>query len=323
MKKTIPIAIEKYVPMKYKFIEWKIHNVCTYDCSFCGDNHKDGSQRWFSLEKYKEYADKIIESCNGMPFWIQFTGGEPTLYPDLLELMQYFKQKGGWISIITNGTRSLRWWEEAKKMQVIDFLQITYHSEQTSNYKHISDIITLFHDEPVDVVCLITHVENTVELAFEAFSYIQKNTGAKITVKAMFISEYNIYEKYTNNQLNKLKLLNNISGRLHSTKKKLNIPAEMAYSQKLRIIYDDGAVTTSNPQTLMKNQQTNFLGWSCDVGINTMRIEYDTIFRGVCSAGGEQAKISQDKINFADTPLICDKNLCFCGTDIIANKKMV
>ena len=69
--KIFPIKVEKATQPDYKFIEWKIHNVCNHDCSFCGSRHKDGSQRWFSLEKYKEYTDKLVESCGDSPFWIQ------------------------------------------------------------------------------------------------------------------------------------------------------------------------------------------------------------------------------------------------------------
>lgn len=322
MKKSIPIVIEKAIPLAYKFIEWKIHNVCTYDCSFCGDQHKDGSQRWFSLEKYKEYTDKIIEACDGKPFWIQLTGGEPTLYPDLIELLIYMKSKGALVSIISNGSRSLRWWEELKNAQVISLLQLTYHSEQTRDYKHIVDIINLFHDQPVDTQCMITHVAETIDLAFEAFEYIQKNTGALIIVKAMFIRHYDIYKIYTKDQLEKLKSLNGMHGVLKQTKRKSEIPLHLSYNHRLKIKYDDGSIEVSNPQKIMKNHENNFFGWSCDVGINTMRIDHDVIYRGVCEAGSSQ-NIEKDKIYFANDALICDKKECFCGTDIIANKRMV
>jgi hypothetical protein len=48
----IPIKLEKLVTPKFKFIEWKLHNVCNYDCSFCGEEHKNGSDRWRDLYTY-------------------------------------------------------------------------------------------------------------------------------------------------------------------------------------------------------------------------------------------------------------------------------
>ena len=35
--KIFPIKVEKAIPTDQKFIEWKIHNVCNHDCSFCGN----------------------------------------------------------------------------------------------------------------------------------------------------------------------------------------------------------------------------------------------------------------------------------------------
>jgi len=163
MMKIFPIKVEKATQVDYKFIEWKIHNVCNHNCSFCGSQHKDGSQRWFSLEKYKEYTDKLVEACGDSPFWIQITGGEPTLYPDLIPLLAYMKSKGAMISMISNGSRTIRWWKELQEENIIDYLFLTYHSEQTDNYQHIEEVINLFHNQPTEVICLLTHVYDTLD----------------------------------------------------------------------------------------------------------------------------------------------------------------
>ena len=110
-----PIKLEKLITPRFKYIEWKLHNVCNYDCSFCGEEHKDGSNRWKDLDTYKMYVDKLVAAAGDMPLWIQFTGGEPTLYPKLIELFQYMKSKGVYTGMVTNGTRTLRWWEEFKE----------------------------------------------------------------------------------------------------------------------------------------------------------------------------------------------------------------
>ena len=151
--KIVPIKLEKLITPKFKSIEWKLHNVCNYDCSFCGSEHKDGSERWKDLETYKMYVDKLVKAAGDMPLWIQFTGGEPTLYPKITELLQYIKSKGAYTAMISNGTRTLRWWEEFKDADVIDNLYITFHTEQKADTVHIGKVLNLFHDKPVKVVC--------------------------------------------------------------------------------------------------------------------------------------------------------------------------
>lgn len=319
MQKVIPIKVQKTIPMMHKFIEWKIHNVCNHDCSFCDSRHKDGSQRWFSLEQYKDYTDKLVEACEGKPFWIQITGGEPTLYPQLIELITYMKQKGAFISLISNGTRTLRWWKELKAAKVLDYLFITYHSEMTTDYKHVADILNLFIDEPTETIGLITHVKNTVDLAFEAQDYLIKNTGAIITLKAMVVGEYNIYDYYTDSQLQYLKENNWIMGEKNDFKVKSNIPIYHKINHTLKVTYSDNTKVNIDPQLLMKNQENTFEGWMCKIGDHNMRIDHDVIYRGVCEVG-DSTSLKDDKLYFRNDFVKCTSIECFCGTDMIAEK---
>jgi len=311
----IPIKVEKAVKSESKFVEWKIHNVCNHNCSFCGLENKDGSQRWYSLEAYKEYTDKIIDSCDGQPFWIQITGGEPTLFPELIELIKYIKQKGGYTSLISNGTRTLRWWNELKESQSLDQLYITYHSEQTDDYQHVVDVLNIFHSEPTETLCLITHVINTVDLAFEASDYIKNHTGSIVVVKAMMLAS-DIYSEYSDEQLNKLKQLNGITSDLRKTKVKYNVPeSHSSTNNNILITYSDNSTEIKNPQTLLKQRENNFFGWQCDAGRNFIRVDGNVPYRGVCGINGPQTELK-----FTDDFVTCDKTKCFCVTDLISTK---
>jgi len=315
--KIFPIKVEKAVKADYKFIEWKIHNVCNHDCSFCGTQHKDGSQRWFSLDKYKEYTDKLVETCGDSPFWIQLTGGEPTLYPELLELMKYMKSKGAMLSLISNGSRTLRWWTELKESKVLDNLFITYHSEQTENYRHISEVINLFQDEPIEVICLMTHVLNSIDKVFEAYDFIKDNTGAIITIKAMMFGNNDIYSQYSKEQFAKLNNSNWVPGNKRPTKL---LPSEQyKINHKLKITYNNSLSVPLDPQQLMKQQKNNFLGWDCNIGLDNMRIDYDVIYRGVCEVGSKRS-LNDSKIEFTTDYISCTSKDCFCGTDMISTK---
>ena len=314
--KIFPIKVEKAIKQKYNFIEWKIHNVCNHNCSFCGVKHKDGSQRWFSLEKYKEYTDKLIELNKGKPLWIQITGGEPTLYPELLELIKYMKSKGAMISLISNGSRTLRWWKELQESKTIDNLFITYHSEQTDNYQHIAEVINLFQNDPVEVICLMTHVLNSIDKVFEAYDYIIENTGALVTIKAMMLTD-DIYIQYSKKQLVKLKQSNWIPGKKRTTKLLPN--SEYKINHTLKITYSNNLTIQLDPQQLMKQQKNNFFGWDCNIGLDNMRIDHDVIYRGVCEVGGKRS-LNDTTIGFTDDFITCTNKDCFCGTDMIATK---
>jgi organic radical activating enzyme len=317
--KIFPIKVEKATPKHYKFIEWKIHNVCNYDCSFCGNQHKDGSVRWLTLEKYKTYVDKLINLCNGEPVWIQLTGGEPTLFPQFIELVKYIKSKGAYVSLISNGARTLRWWKELKDEHVLDMMFITYHVEQTDDHQHIVDVLNLFHDEPIDVFCLITHVAELIAKGFAAQEYIQEHTGSSIFFKAMSIGAYDIYSKYTEEEFIKLKEKSHVFGKLRKSKVKSKIPDIHRLDSILRITNNDGSSYTVNPQNLMKDQENNFLGWSCDIGNDTMRIDSETVFRGVCEVGGARS-LQDDDLSFTTDMIECTSKTCFCVSDLVSTK---
>lgn len=315
----IPIRVEKSEPQEYKVIEWLIHNVCNNDCSFCGSEFKDGSQRWLSLEEYKKILDRLVEAAGSDPLWIQITGGEPTLFPELLELLEYIKSKNAYTSLISNGSRTLRWWEELKQKKVLDHLYVSYHSEQTPDYKHVTDVINLFHDEPTDVICLVTHVETSIDLAFEAVEYIKENTGSIVIFKAIMMQPYNIFEKYSPKQLATLKSVNTLVSDLRKTKKPSNVPKEHQIRHNLTVTYDNGIQLKMDPQKILKARQNIYTDWLCDFGRQFMRIEGLNSYRGVCKVSGS-TNIFSDKFKFTDDFIPCTSNQCVCATDLIATK---
>ena len=321
MNKVFPIRVEKAVPQRYKVIEWKIHNTCNYDCSFCASYNKDGSDKWLTLDQYKTGIDKIAKACEGTPFYIIYTGGEPTLYPGFIEMLKYSKSKGAFNILISNGSRTLRWWKELVQENCLDRLTITYHSEQTDNYKHIADVMNLFHDLPTETCCEITHTRHTIDQAFEGFHYLIENTGGVIDIKGMNINNYNIYDIYTAEQLEFIKNNTYQSGIKSSTKKITNIPLYLRMSSALAVTYNTGYKERINShQLLLKNQKNSFTGWNCDVGKDFVRIIHDKIYRSICEVTGVVGSLNDDNISFSTDTVICDRHRCVCFTDITATK---
>lgn len=316
--KIFPIKVERVPQLQHKLIEWKIHNVCNYNCSFCDINHKNGSVRWLNIEKYKAHTDKLATLCKDSPYWIQITGGEPTLYPNLIELLTYIKSKNAYLSMLSNGSRTMRYWDELKNAKLMDYLFLTYHSEQSSDYKHIADIANLFHNEQTEILIMITHTIDTIDKALEAQQYFKENTGSIISLKAMVIGDYEIYDLYSPEQLSKLKKLSWAYGDKRSTKVKTSFPDEYRINHAIKVTYNNGLSYVTETQKLMKNRNNNFYNWECEIGKISLRIDSEIIHRGVCGVGETQNL--NDDVSFFEDPIICDKPECVCGSDIIAKK---
>jgi len=73
---------------------------CNADCEFCYYRFKK-NKKWKDLERLKKEAERFRYFYrNG---FVYFTGGEPTIYPDILKLIKYCNEIGLKPTIITNG----------------------------------------------------------------------------------------------------------------------------------------------------------------------------------------------------------------------------
>ena len=65
------------------------------------------------------------------------SGGEPTLNPELVDLLKYIKKAGGKIELMSNGSADLKWWAKLAVERLIDNLALGVHVEQGINLDQI------------------------------------------------------------------------------------------------------------------------------------------------------------------------------------------
>lgn len=83
---------------KYK-INLHILEACNFKCRQCFS--KFGTKKLLSVKDW----EKIVDNCiAGADVAVNIAGGEPMLYPGLVELVQYIRDKGVKVSLITNGS---------------------------------------------------------------------------------------------------------------------------------------------------------------------------------------------------------------------------
>lgn len=84
---------------KYK-INLHILEACNFKCRQCFS--KFGTKKLLSVKDWEKIVDNCIAGADVAEFNI--AGGEPMLYPGLVELVQYIRDKGVKVSLITNGS---------------------------------------------------------------------------------------------------------------------------------------------------------------------------------------------------------------------------
>lgn len=324
--KTPIIRLEPVYSRPY-YVEWKLHNVCNYDCSFCPSDIKDGSRRGLSLETNMRFIDKISADCGDKKVWLAFNGGEPTLYPKFIELLAYAKTKPNvYTTIYSNAGRTLRYWTELRDARVLDQLYVTYHSEQTEDYAHVADVLNLFHDEPITTIALVTHVPKYIDKAIEGYEYLLENTGALIHMNYMSIDNVpGDLNSYTAEQVEKYKKYTYLLGAKHDTKVKTTVPVidRIGRDQMLET-YSDNTKKIVSLVNLKKEGKNRFNGWTCDIGMKNMQLDVTKTSKGMCHIlQGKPIDINnlEETLKFEDTPTICEFEFCHCTMDLYCAKR--
>jgi len=82
----------------------EITNSCNLQCPTCYAKSGEGS--FLSIEKIEEMVDFIINVEGGQAEIIQLSGGEPTMHPDIIDIIKMIKRKNvNYVMINTNGIR--------------------------------------------------------------------------------------------------------------------------------------------------------------------------------------------------------------------------
>ena len=96
-------------------VNWCLGNTCNYACSYCPTSLHDGSRKWHSLENVKAFVGRIKAIHPTKKIYFEFTGGEVTLNKDFIAICQFCHENDVKVGFISNGSRTIRWWEENKQ----------------------------------------------------------------------------------------------------------------------------------------------------------------------------------------------------------------
>lgn len=134
------ITTEQVAPM---MITWDLGRRCNYDCTYCPPNRHDSHSPHAPFEELKQTARYILEYCKIlMPLRkssmvnINFTGGEPTVNPDFINLTRWMRETFEEsyndffdleINLTTNGATSKKICDQF--IEHCNFATISYHCE--------------------------------------------------------------------------------------------------------------------------------------------------------------------------------------------------
>jgi organic radical activating enzyme len=313
------IAIE--APEPYVAITWQVNNFCNFKCSYCNPGNWGGSNRnEGNLDKYLENLGIIVNryrSAGYKNFKFFFSGGEPTAWENFIPICEWIHETlpKSTLAVNTNLSRPTAWWE--KNYHLFDDVVASFHVEWADKKRYEANSILLcdkvnylstkmlMHEERFwEVVEFAEHLKTVMPNYFiewtplyDELSHVTGPWQYKDPAKTEFFKTHNIEMNFTLPKPNK---------RTENT---------VSYNR-----YDDNSTQVCNANDLIVNGQNFYRGWSCNVGdcvfINTI----GEVSLASCGLGGYVGHILDDISRVGPKQIICRKDMCMCGTDIIIPK---
>ncbi|CUJ93240.1 molybdenum cofactor biosynthesis protein A [Ruegeria denitrificans] len=296
---------------KMVVVDWTLGNSCSYACSYCPKNLHDGSLKWQKpndvLHLYRQLRRHYVDEMDRI-VWLQLTGGEPTMHPQIVDLLHQASAKGFKISLISNASRTVRFWEKINKC--LNSVILTYHAE-FADLDHFIRVAGMMVDHitvHINVTMHPDHFDQTLEDARKLRAALP---AASISLKPLRRDFGAQLYDYTKEQMQVL------TNGLPSDR----APIGEQPRSLMRATTRSGRTETLRPNEFLLRDLNRWRGYKCNVGLESLRIRGNgEVYRGVCCVGGRLGYLGEDLVLPRD-PIRCTKDACSCLADILIRKE--
>lgn len=280
-------------------IEWNLGKRCNLDCTYCPAEIHDNFSPHTRLDKLMHTVDKLAQLKNAR---ISFTGGEPTVHPAFEKLLDYARSKIQWLSVTTNGTRTVEFYERIP----VNYIVFSLHFEDPHWERRLRTIIdfasgaeTLSHPKDFHIA-LMAHHDYIKELK-EAASRL---TGFNIpfTIRRIrWTEKHDWFDDLKYNQ------------------KDLDWILRCNATAKPNTLVDEFELVHAND--LIKEHKNKFKDWKCNAGLESLMINWDgEVHRATCRVGGSLGNIYDSSFEMPEESIICTREWCTCAADVNITK---
>ena len=333
-----PIAIVNSDYTDYLSIQYEFTNVCNYKCNYCWPESHSGTTRWPDYDiicKNFNHLITVYKNYYGKKnIRLHLIGGEPTLWPKLGDFAKFIYEKHGCrITMSTNGSRTLRWWNEYA--EYFNDIQLSVHHE-FCDIEHVKTVLDAIYTKGTIMTAASVLMDpkawdKCVGIVEELNSHpIPWMVKTMTIVESWGVESSAICKDYTLEHIeylrNKIKRLSP-NDYIAKMKELGNIEQDKTAA---KIILDDGTEQPYNTFNLYENRLNAFRGWECNIGVDRVGIRTDGRIQGSCGElnvyGGEPFYIhDQDFIEkFTPDlikPTICSRTFCGCSAEIRLPKR--
>jgi len=298
-------------------IDWHLGNHCQFSCTYCPQYLHANDTTHPALEHMKELtiaAEENLEfKYERKQIHFTFSGGEPTLNPKFGPFVEWLSERGHIINIITNGGRTLRWWEEwGKSFNLVIF---SFHTEFT-DIDHFIKVVKYQTELAVGrtEVHLITWADKfdrVVEVRERLLDIPQCRVVTKKITEDWFSPGVSM-TPYTLEQKQWIED-NLITGRPNKFVNS-NFRSVGEYKSQQKII-------PVHPIMLRNYKLNQFKGWKCKQGVKNISVDvYGRIWGAHCRQLQIGSLENIAEMNWPSDVSICASDFCHCSSDTMIDK---
>lgn len=310
-----PVAIrhEQSQHNEFLVVNWCLGNTCNYACSYCPEILHDASVPWVSYEDVTKFCDRILKHYRAdgkRNVYFEFTGGEVSHHKNFIDILKFLKERDVWTGMISNGSKHMGWWEQAKPY--LDHACISFHPE-SAKQDHFKKVIQFLNDSVtlhVNVMMLPEKFDECMDLA----RWVETETeNITVAIQPLLKNFSDVMYPYTPDQKDRLE---NQTFNIKFTR-----PVK-TYRGRMVKVFEDGTTETLSGPELIAKRENRWTGWECRAGLDELIVDFHgDIFRAWCMEGGRIGNVKMEKIDFPQNPILCKRDYCHCVLDVMNERK--
>ena len=293
------MRIEATRPQGWLWVDWWLHNHCAWKCSYCPELLRTGSIDLPSLIGCQQFVDELVGRAQslGLRPRIKFTGGEPTEWTSLDDLLRYTHGQGVVIGLRTNAN-----FDSDLRQHIcpsLTDLELNYHPEHAQASVYMLNLSRAL-EHGINVRCVFNMLPTRFEETEELLARIRlKYPSVSVERRMLFQDPAVNHEpmQYTESQQVKL----------------------VRQSGDIRITQGSMVSYTDYP-TMIADKANRFEGFQCGSGQEQLIVDaWGRVARGHCRQGGHLGSIG-GSIKWPTEFITCRKPSCDNAFDILATK---
>lgn len=294
-------------------VNWCLGNTCNFACSYCPSALHDGSNKWPEPEVIKNFITKLKNKHPNKKIYFEFTGGEVTLYKHFTDICKFCSEHDIKVGLISNGSRTLRYWEENK--QYFDHVCLSFHPE-FSDADHFISVVNILHND------VRTHVN--IMMSPDKFDFCYEIANKVKTIENISMALQPLIHDFGDTLYDYSAEQKQIFEKQHEL-----IVKHIKYTKKfyyyrgaMKIIKTDSSGPVLSAHRFISEKTNDWSGWKCYAGVEQLIVDMDGhYYRGWCKVGGRLGRIDDQELVFPSDPVVCNKTMCHCNFDIMCTKE--